>query len=140
MEKAYVGFSFGDDLAIKFQNEAEHPMRGRVGRPHVENHLLSEEIFCSGLVVRGCLGRGGGSIGSLVNRCGGGLAHRWKTTGIRPERGCSRKDFVKFFTKSGGLGGSLSISRSRDDTGGFPLPGHYLRDPKYCHGIVPLRE
>ena len=87
VKEASVGFGSGNHFAIKFQDEAQDPVCGGVGWPHVENHLFSKEIFGSGLVVRGCLRRVGGSIGSLVDRCGGGLAHLWDTTRIRTESG-----------------------------------------------------
>ena len=44
MQVADVGHRLGDDLAVHLQQDAQHAVRGRMRRPHVEDHLLAFEI------------------------------------------------------------------------------------------------
>ena len=38
VQKADVGLAANDGLAVQFQQQAQHAVRGRVLRPHVEDH------------------------------------------------------------------------------------------------------
>jgi hypothetical protein len=40
VQVAHVGHGLADDLAVRLDDEAEHPVRGRVVRTHVQGHLL----------------------------------------------------------------------------------------------------
>jgi hypothetical protein len=39
-----LGIQADDDFAVDFDNQAQNAMRGRVLRPHVQDHVL---IFCA---------------------------------------------------------------------------------------------
>src|SRR5437588_10517910 len=45
MQKSEVGHRFGDDFAIKLENESQHAVRRRMRRPHVENHFLADVVI-----------------------------------------------------------------------------------------------
>ena len=44
MEVADVGHRLGDDLAVHLEQDAQHAVRGRMRRPHVEDHLLALHV------------------------------------------------------------------------------------------------
>ena len=44
MQVADVGHRLGDDLAVHLQQDAQHAVRGRMRRPHVEDHLLAFHV------------------------------------------------------------------------------------------------
>src|SRR6266567_1324886 len=44
MKKPDVRGCFGDDLAIKFEDQSQHPVSGRVRWSHVEHHLFADVI------------------------------------------------------------------------------------------------
>src|SRR5258708_38621842 len=55
MQVTDVRSSFGDNLTIEFQHYPEHPVRGRMGRPHVNRQLFTDEFgFVEGLQRLGC--------------------------------------------------------------------------------------
>ena len=45
MEKTDIGRGFGDDLAIQLQHEPQNAVRGRMRRPHVKHHLLTDIVL-----------------------------------------------------------------------------------------------
>ena len=45
MQVADVRHGPGDDLAVEFQHNAQHAVRGRVRRAHVQDHLLALHVL-----------------------------------------------------------------------------------------------
>ena len=44
MEITDVGSGLGDDLAVQFQHDAQHAVRGGMRRPHVQDHFLALHV------------------------------------------------------------------------------------------------
>lgn len=44
MKVSDVGRGLGDDLAVQFEDDPQDAVGGRVGRPHVEHHLLAFQV------------------------------------------------------------------------------------------------
>ena len=44
MQITYVRASLGDKLAVEFEHDAEHTVRGGVRRPHVQDHFLALHV------------------------------------------------------------------------------------------------
>ena len=61
----HVRVSLGDELAVEFEHDAEHTVRGGVRRPHVQDHFLALHVaqFLNHL-ARAC---GGVANGSILN-------------------------------------------------------------------------
>ena len=55
MQETDVGRCLGDGLAIELQDEPQNAVRGRVRRPHVEDHFFADvaEIFARARIGRG---------------------------------------------------------------------------------------
>jgi len=45
MEIAHVRHGLGDDFAVEFEDDAQHAVRGRVRRPHVQDHLFALHVL-----------------------------------------------------------------------------------------------
>ncbi len=58
MQVADVGNRLADNLAFQLQHDAQHAVRGGVGRPHVQHHVLGGKVVPRALGGRG--GPGGG--------------------------------------------------------------------------------
>ncbi len=65
MEEAHIRVGGLDHLAVQFENQAQHAVGGRMGRPHVQDHPLADEVIrFRMIVVRGAGGAGVG-VGCL---------------------------------------------------------------------------
>ena len=60
MQVADVRRRLRDDLAIHLQNQPQHPVRGRMRRPHVEDEFLPEDIPHFAALLRA-----GGGVGKF---------------------------------------------------------------------------
>ena len=61
MQITDVRVGLGDDLAVEFEHDAEHAVRGGMRRPHVQDHLLALHVPQFSSARRGGL-RGGSLI------------------------------------------------------------------------------
>src|ERR1700747_2409001 len=58
MQVTDVRSSFGDNLTVEFQHYPEHPVRSRMGRPHINRQLFTEKFgLVDGLQRLGCPGQ-----------------------------------------------------------------------------------
>ena len=45
MEIAHVRHGLGDDFTVEFEDDSQHAVRGRVRRPHVQDHLFALNVL-----------------------------------------------------------------------------------------------
>ena len=45
MQETDVRIGLGDDFAVQFEDQAQHAMRRRMARPHVQHQLFPDDVF-----------------------------------------------------------------------------------------------
>jgi len=125
MQITHVRVSLGDDLAVEFEHDAKHAVRGGMRRPHVQDHLLA--LHVAQFLNRIACAYGGIAKFSYLN---GG--HENYTSGVRTRGSRSMASLPPGTVTNGPpSSGAVLVKVTSGTTVGLPASGKSFRNGKY---------
>ena len=125
MQITHIRLGFRDQFAIQFEHDAQDAMRGRMRRPHVQNHLLALHVLK--LVNRQRVARGGIGNFNVLNSGHENYYSGFLTRGSR----LTASPLLGKVTNGPPSIGEISVKATSGTLVGLPASGKSFRNGKY---------